>query len=108
MADLENLLLEAAGRTCTAGRNRNAIPSSRRRCEGSYSDGGSDFRDDDSDDDHGYAGRKPSGSQVPLEKRLDSTERHDEQNSQDEGDSSGESDVGDDLYKYEDDWRKLA
>ncbi|KAB1199187.1 hypothetical protein CJ030_MR0G027047 [Morella rubra] len=118
MADLENLLLEAAGRTSSAGRNRNSLPSSRRRREGSSSDGGSDSRDDDSDDDRGYASRKPSGSQVPLKKRLDPTERDDDLGSQEEGndggvsdhegDSSDESDVGDDLYKNEDDRRKLA
>lgn len=118
MADLENLLLEAAGRTSSAGRNRNSLPSSRRRREGSYSDGGSDSRDDDSDDDRGYASRKPSGSQVPLKKRLDPTERDDDLGSQEEGDDGGvsdregdtsdESDVGDDLYKNEDDRRKLA
>ncbi|EEF43239.1 protein RTF1 homolog [Ricinus communis] len=119
MADLENLLLEAAGRTGTSGRNRNALPPSRRRREGSYSDGGSDSRDDDSDDDRGYSSRKPSGSQVPLKKRLDPTERDDDQGSQDEGDyddgnsdregdSSDGSDVGEDLYKNEDDRRKLA
>ncbi|KAF5473110.1 hypothetical protein F2P56_009750 [Juglans regia] len=118
MADLENLLLEAAGRTSSAGRNRNSRPPSRRRREGSYSDGGSDYRDDDSDDDRGYASRKPSGSQVPLKKRLDPTERDDDLGSQEEGDdgglsdregdSSDESDVGDDLYKNEDDRRKLA
>ncbi|XWS12684.1 hypothetical protein CRYUN_Cryun37aG0111400 [Craigia yunnanensis] len=116
MADLENLLLEAAGRTGTGGRNRHLLPSSRRRREGSYSDGGSDSRDDDSDDGHGYASRKPSGSQVPLKKRLDPSERDDDQGSQEEGnyddagsdrerDSSDESDVGDDLYKNEDDSR---
>ncbi|KDP20938.1 hypothetical protein JCGZ_21409 [Jatropha curcas] len=119
MADLENLLLEAAGRTGSSGRNRNAHPPSRRRREGSYSDGGSDSRDEDSDDDRGYASRKPSGSQVPLKKRLDPAERDDDQGSQEEGgyddgasdregDSSDESDVGDDLYKDEDDRRKLA
>ncbi|MBA0598967.1 protein RTF1 homolog [Gossypium raimondii] len=119
MADLENLLLEAAGRTGTGGRNRHSLPPSRRRREGSYSDGGSDSRDDDSDDDHGYASRKPSGSQVPLKKRLDPAERDDDQGSQEEGDyndagsgrerdSSDESDVGDDLYKNEEDRRQLA
>lgn len=84
MADLENLLLEAAGRTNTSGRNRHSHPPSRRRREGSYS--GSDSRDDDSDDDRGYASRKPSGSQVPLKKRLDPAERDEEQGSQEEGD----------------------
>ena len=117
MADLENLLLEAAGRTSSAGR-RNTVPPSRRRREGSYSDGGSDSRDDDSDDDRDYASRKPSGSQVPLKKRLDPAERDDDLGSQEEGDddgvsdregdSSDESDVGEDLYKNEDDRRKLA
>ncbi|KAJ4843783.1 Protein RTF1 [Turnera subulata] len=129
MADLENLLLEAAGRTGRGGggggggggRSRNSLPPSRRRREGSYSDGGSDG-DDDSDDERGgggYASRKPSGSQVPLKKRLDPADRDDDQGSQDEGDfedggsdregeSSDESDVGDDLYKDEEDRRKLA
>ncbi|KAE8732505.1 Protein RTF1-like protein [Hibiscus syriacus] len=79
MADLENLLLEAAGRTGTGGRNQHSHPPSRRKREGSYSDGGSDSRDDDSDDDRGYASRKPSGSQVPLKKRLDPAERDDDQ-----------------------------
>ncbi|OMO65136.1 Plus-3 [Corchorus olitorius] len=119
MQDLENLLLEAAGRTGNGGRNRHSHPPSRRRREGSYSDGGSDSRDDDSDDDQGYASRKPSGSQVPLKKRLDPAERDDDQGSQEEGDydgggsdrerdSSDDSDVGDDLYKNEDDRRQLA
>lgn len=119
MADLENLLLEAAGRTNATGRNRHSHPPSRRQREGSYSDAGSDSRDDDSDDDRGYASRKPSGSQVPLKKRLDPTERDDDVGSQEEGDdedgasdregdSSDESDVGDDLYKDDDDRRKLA
>ncbi|KAJ7946956.1 RNA polymerase-associated protein RTF1 like [Quillaja saponaria] len=118
MADLENLLLEAAGRTGGAGRNRPSLPHSRRQREGSYSDGGSDSRDDDSDDDLNYSSRKPSGSQVPLKKRLDPAERDDDQGSQEEvddvdghsdreGNSSDESDVGSDLYKNEDDKRKL-
>lgn len=118
MADLEHLLLEAAGRTSSAGRNRNSLTPSRRRRDGSYSDGGSDSRDYDSDDDRGYASRKPSGSQVPLKKRLDAAERDDDLGNQDEGedggvsdhegDSSDGSDVGDDLYKNEDDKQKLA
>lgn len=87
MADLENLLLEAAGRTNSAGRNRHSASSSKRRREGSYS--GSDSRDDDSDDNRGYGSRKPSGSQVPLKKRLDPTERDDDQGSQEEGDYDG-------------------
>ncbi|KAJ8761657.1 hypothetical protein K2173_004433 [Erythroxylum novogranatense] len=117
MADLENLLLEAAGRT-NRGRNRNSLSTSKKPHDDSYSDAGSDSRDDDSDDAHGYASRKPSGSQVPLKKRLDPSERDDDQGNQEGGDyddgrsdrehdTSDESDVGDDLYKDEDDRQKL-
>ncbi|KFK26330.1 rna polymerase-associated protein rtf1 [Arabis alpina] len=116
MADLDDLLLEAAGRTNAAGRGRHSNPSSSRRRDGSYSDGGSDSRDD-SDEDRGYASRKPSGSQVPLKKRLEA-EREDraardeagygDGPSDREGDSSEESDFGDDLYKNEEDRQKLA
>ncbi|KAL1365115.1 hypothetical protein HN51_013207 [Arachis hypogaea] len=118
MADLENLLLEAAGRTGNAGRNRHSLPSSRRAQEGSYSDGGSDSREDDSDDELNYGNRKPSASQVPLKKRLDPAEREEDMGSQEEqdddghsdrpGESSDESNIGDDLYKDEDDRRKLS
>ncbi|GFZ03081.1 plus-3 domain-containing protein [Actinidia rufa] len=117
MADLEKLLLEAAGRTNTGGRNRHSPPASRRRRDGSYSDDGSDSKDDDSDDDRAYASRKPSGSQVPLKKRLDPTEREDDRSSQEEGDDdgvydhegdSGDDSVGSDLYKDEADRQKLA
>lgn len=116
MGDLENLLLEAAGRPNSAGRSRHSHPPSSRRREGSYSDGSSDSRDD-SDEDRGYASRKPSGSQVPLKKRLEA-EREDraarneggygDGPSDHEGDSSEESDFGDDLYKNEEDRQKLA
>ncbi|KAL5575461.1 hypothetical protein UlMin_017160 [Ulmus minor] len=111
MGDLEKLLLEAAGRSNSEGTNRHSHPPSKRRREDSYSDGGSDSRDDDSDDDRGYARRKPSGSQVPLKKRLDPTEMDDDQGSEEGSDREGnsdESDVGSDLYKDEDDRRKLA
>ncbi|XP_052201315.1 protein RTF1 homolog isoform X2 [Diospyros lotus] len=117
MADLEKLLLEAAGRTSTAGRNQHSPPASRRRRDGSYSDDGSDSKDDDSDDDCGYASRKPSGSQVPLKKRLDPTERDDDRSNQEEGDDdadydqngdSGDDSVGSDLYRDEADRQKLA
>lgn len=116
MAELDDMLLEAAGRTNSAGRNRHSIPPSRRQHDGSSSDGGSDSRDD-SDDDRGYSSRKPSGSQVPLKKRLDPGEIDDDQGSEEEGDhdhgsdhggDSDESDVGSDLYKDEDDRIKLA
>lgn len=116
MTDLEKLLLEAAGRTGSGGRNQHSHSSSRRRLQGSYSDDGSDSRDDNSDDDRSYVGRKPSGSQVPLKKRLDPGERDNDQGSQEEGDdafdrggdSGDDSDVGSDLYKDEQDREELA
>ncbi|KAI3456303.1 hypothetical protein Pfo_012966 [Paulownia fortunei] len=116
MADLEKLLLEAAGRTSTPGRNRHSSPPSRRRRKGSYSDDGSDSKNDDSDGDRAYSNRKPSGSQVPLKKRLDPTDRDDDRSSQ-EGDEDDDYDherdsdndsVGSDLYKDEDDREKLS
>nr|XP_028959041.1 protein RTF1 homolog [Malus domestica] len=118
MAELENLLLEAAGRTSSSGKNRHSHSSARRRHGGSYSDGGSDSRGDDFDDGCGYASGKPSGPQVHLKKRLDPTEIDDEQGSQEEcgyndsgsdrGGDNNEFDVGSDLFKDEDDRRKLA
>lgn len=115
MADLEKLLLEAAGRTSTPGRNRHSSPPSRRRRKGSYSDDGSDSKNDDSDGDRGYSSRKPSGSQVPLKKRLDPADRDDDRSSQEgeeddygrDRDSDNDS-VGSDLYKDEDDREKLS
>lgn len=114
MADLDDLLLEAAGRTSSGRKNRQSHPASKRRRDDSYSDGGSDSRGDESDDGRGYASRKPSGSQVPLKKRLD-PDPSEVDGSQEEGDyndsgggESNESDVGSDLYKDEDDRRKLA
>lgn len=107
--ELEDWLLKAAGR-------RNSPPPSRRRHKASNSDDGSDSKDDDSDDDRGYSSRKPSGSQVPLKKRLDPTERDDDRSSHEEGDGeddyherdSDDDSVGSDLYKDEDDRKKLA
>ncbi|GFQ05422.1 RNA polymerase-associated protein rtf1 homolog, partial [Phtheirospermum japonicum] len=114
MADLEKLLLEAAGRTTTPSRNRHSSPPSRRRRKGSYSDDGSDSKNDDSDGDRAYSNRKPSGSQVPLKKRLDPTDRDDDRSSQEgdeddyrERDSDNDS-VGSDLYKDENDREKLS
>ncbi|KAJ8549592.1 hypothetical protein K7X08_033299 [Anisodus acutangulus] len=114
--DLNDLLLEAAGRTNTGGRNR-PPQSSRRHHKSSYSDDGSDSRDDDSDDDRRYSGRKLSGSQVPHKKRLDPPERDDDHSSHGEGDDgdgygnehdSDDDSIGSDLYKDDDDRQKLA
>ncbi|CAH8322728.1 unnamed protein product [Eruca vesicaria subsp. sativa] len=114
MVDLDDLLLEAAGRTNAApsrARHSHPPPSSSRRREGSYSDGGSDSREEDSDEDHrGYptTSRKPSGSQVPLKKRLEAEREADTSDREADDDSSEESDFGDDLYKNEEDRQKLA
>lgn len=113
MADLENMLLEAAGRTSYPVRKRQKLPKSRLKREGSYSDGGSESRDDDSDEDADAAAtsKKPSRSQshVPLKKRLDPTKRPDDDAaSAHDADSSDESEVGSDLYKNEDDKQRLA
>ncbi|XP_051125497.1 protein RTF1 homolog [Andrographis paniculata] len=114
MADLEKLLLEAAGRTTASGRNRHSSPPSRRKRKGSYSDDGSDSKNDDSDGDRAYSNRKLPGSQVPLKKRLDPADRDDDRSSQ-EGDGDYDRDhdsdndsVGSDLYKDEDDREKLS
>ncbi|KAI4301685.1 hypothetical protein L6164_034937 [Bauhinia variegata] len=118
MADLENMLLEAAGRTSSPSRKRHKLPQSRMTPEGSYSEGVSDFREEDSDGD-GVASKRPSRSQshVPLKKRLDSSKRANDHGDQEGGEydrgslkdeSSDESDVGSDLYKNEDDKQRLA
>ncbi|KNA23896.1 hypothetical protein SOVF_021030 [Spinacia oleracea] len=116
-ADLENMLLEAAGRTGAPRRNKQAHPPSKRRHKGSYSDDGSDSKDDESDDNHGHASKKMSGSQVPLKKR--SKNRNDDLGSDDDMDNKGggsdhevyssdDSDVGSDLYIDENDRAALS
>lgn len=115
MADLDDLLLEAAGRTGGSGRSRHPGPSSRRRRGSAYSDDGSDSKDEDSDSHRGYGGRKSNGPHIPLKKR--GKDRDDDQGSQDDdgeegsgrrGGSGDDSDVGSDLYKDEDDRQQLA
>ncbi|KAL5703986.1 hypothetical protein ACHQM5_022470 [Ranunculus cassubicifolius] len=113
MADLENLLLEAAGRTGSSGRNKHSGPPSRRQREASYSD---DSNDDNSDDNPGYQTRKPSGFQVPLKKRLDPSDKEgvdgddyaDDDDDNMRGQSDEDSDVGSDLYKGDSDREELA
>ncbi|XP_019704985.1 protein RTF1 homolog [Elaeis guineensis] len=117
MADLENLLLQAAGRTGASGRkNSHSRPQSRWRREGSFSDG-SDSKDDDSDNPR-YNKRKSAGSQVPLKKRLDPPEKDkrngwgDDDDDDDDRHSSDDSDsapsVGSDLYRDEADKEELG
>ncbi|KAG4394104.1 hypothetical protein AAZX31_03G210500 [Glycine max] len=124
MADLENMLLEAAGRTSSPVSKRPKPKNSKAKREGgagaAFSDGGSDSRDENSDEG---AGKKPQrySSHVPLKKRLDMNKRGNNNNDRGgaeledgvpdpdrDGGSSEESDVGSDLYKDEDDKQKLA
>ncbi|KAL9244459.1 hypothetical protein vseg_018234 [Gypsophila vaccaria] len=115
-ADLENMLLEAAGRTGASRQNKQSHTPSKRQHHGSYSDDGSDSKDEDSDDDLRRGGRKPTKSQVPLKKR--SKKRDDDQGSDDmnhkdeesdnEGYNSDDSYVGSDLYKDDKDREELS
>ncbi|XP_061371976.1 protein RTF1 homolog isoform X2 [Gastrolobium bilobum] len=130
MADLENMLLEAAGRTSSPVRKRHKLRNSKMKREGAaFSDGGSNSRGENSDEVSGGASKRPTrcASNVPLKKRLDLSKRvgiSNEHGSQGgggggggeledggrvrEGGSSEESDVGSDLYKNEDDKERLA
>ncbi|XP_068643033.1 protein RTF1 homolog [Aristolochia californica] len=124
MADLENLLLEAAGRTSASSRKPlTSLAQPRRRQEGSYSDDGSDSKDDNSDDESGgFASRRPSGSQVPLKKRLDPSEKEDDRDSSQGDDDddhhhrrgggidddSDSASIGSDLYKDDADREALS
>ncbi|RYR02086.1 hypothetical protein HN51_039500 [Arachis hypogaea] len=124
MADLENMLLEAAGRTSSPHRKRHNSNSTSSKPRNQKSkrgdDGGSESRGEDSDAEGGGASKKkpPSSSRnVPLKKRLDltKTERelgHEgellEDDDDDDDDEDEESDVGSDLYKNEDDKQRLA
>lgn len=111
MTDLENLLLEAAGRMTAAKRNCHSVSSFRRKSGGAHSDDGNDSGDEDSDDNHDYMSKRPA-SQVPLKKRYEATEGEHYQGSDGEDNFRAEdtdnSDVGSDLYKYEDDKKRLA
>ena len=88
MADLENDLLEAAGI------NKHSLPPSSKN---QFFDSGDDDSEDDSDDDASQARHTKRGR-----------DGDDGGGSDREVDRSDESDVGDDLYKDEDDRKKLS
>jgi RNA polymerase-associated protein RTF1 len=93
MADLENDLLEAAGI------NKHSLPPSSKN---QFFDSGDDDSEDDFDDDASQSRRKKRG-------RDDDDDASDDDGGSDrEVDRSDESDVGDDLYKDEDDRKKLS
>lgn len=115
MADLENLLLEAAGRTGVSSKKNLSHSQARRRPGGQYSDD-----DSDSGSDDGPGNRKRPGSQIPLKKRFDPPEkdgrgsRDDDEDEDDDDDREGSNDsdsdlsVGSDLYKDDEDREKLS
>ncbi|GLJ08916.1 hypothetical protein SUGI_0098580 [Cryptomeria japonica] len=109
MADLENLLLEAAGRTnAHDGKHRNRAPAKRKQSD-SFSDDGSDSNSENGDDsdDAGTTNRKASGLRMPLKKRFDSGEKdNDDGGQRDDSDSDGLS-FGSDLYKDDEDRERL-
>lgn len=109
MAELEHLLLEAAGRTSTHDVKQNNRNATKPRLEDSDSDDGSDskYNEGDDSDDAGTANRKPSGSRMPLKKRFDSGDKDDD----DRGhldDSDSDLSIGSDLYKDDEDREQLG
>ncbi|AES81646.1 putative RNA polymerase-associated protein Rtf1 [Medicago truncatula] len=96
MADLENDLLEAAGI------NKHSLPPSSKN---QFFDSGVDDSEDDSDDDASQARHKKRGRDDDDD---DDASDDDGGSSDREVDRSDESDVGDDLYKDEDDRKKLS
>jgi RNA polymerase-associated protein RTF1 len=134
MADLENMLLEAAGRKNSPVRKRQKLRNTRtKHDDASFSDNESDSKEEDSDKGVGNVNKRPttSASNVPLKKRfeLETTKRGNKNNNVgDEGksqgkegelkdhedgiredDSSEESDdIGRNLYKNEDDKKRLT
>jgi RNA polymerase-associated protein RTF1 len=109
MADLEHLLLEAAGRTSTNDGKQNNRNPAKRRLEDSDSDDGSDSKyiDDDDSDDAETENRKPSGSRMPLKKRFDSGDKDDDDRGR-RDDSDSELSIGSDLYKDDEDREQLG
>lgn len=108
MAELEHLLLEAAGRTSTNDGKQSRNPA-KRRLEDSDSDDGSDSKsiDDDDSDDAGTSNRKSSGSRMPLKKRFDSGDNDDDDRGR-RDDSDSELSIGSDLYKDDEDREQLG
>lgn len=98
MADLENDLLEAAGI------NKHSLPPSSKN---QFFDSGDDDSEDDSDDDASQARHKKRGRDDDDDDDDDASD-DDGGSSDREVDRSDESDVGDDLYKDEDDRKKLS
>lgn len=106
MADLENLLLAAAGRTGASGKRPPFSRSQKKRPrEGSFSE--EEEHSGKSDDGPGgFVSRRRVGSHVPLKKRLEKEDGYGSSHG-DEDDSDGES-VGSDLYKDDADREALA
>lgn len=107
--ELENMLLQAAGRTSgTTSRKNQSRSQSRRRQDDSYSDGSSS-NDDDSDNAR-FSKRKHPAPEVPLKKRYDLPEKDKRYNEDDRlsgEDSESAPSIGSDLYKDEEDREEL-
>uniref|UniRef100_A0A0C9QPF4 TSA: Wollemia nobilis Ref_Wollemi_Transcript_14873_2386 transcribed RNA sequence n=1 Tax=Wollemia nobilis TaxID=56998 RepID=A0A0C9QPF4_9CONI len=108
-ADLENLLLEAAGRTAAHDGKQNNRARAPREASDSFSDDGSDsnFDNEDDSDDAGTTNRKSSGSRMPLKKRFDSGDKdNDDRGCRDDSDS--DCSIRSDLYKDDEDRENLG
>eukprot|EP00252_Welwitschia_mirabilis_P027066 TRINITY_DN914_c0_g1_i1.p1 TRINITY_DN914_c0_g1~~TRINITY_DN914_c0_g1_i1.p1 ORF type:complete len:625 (-),score=159.24 TRINITY_DN914_c0_g1_i1:245-2119(-) len=118
MPDLEDLLLEAAGRTAHDANLKRSCRG-RRRLSDSDSENGSasSYDDGDASEDCETSRRKHPGSKMPLKKRFES-EEHDEDDDEDDdhndgrhrqdNDSDSDFSVGSDLYKDDEDRERLA
>ncbi|KAJ6797969.1 protein RTF1-like protein [Iris pallida] len=124
MTELENLLLQAAGRTTEgsggrkSGQSRPPPPQSRRRRDGSGSDSKSS---DDSDDDRNFSSSaRKTHPPVPVKKRIDPPPEKDQWSDDDDDedrprgggadddDSDSAPSIGSDLYKDDEDKEYLG
>eukprot|EP00249_Psilotum_nudum_P018056 c26619_g1_i1 orf=502-2373(-) len=110
---LDDMLLEAAGRTKGSDRRGSSgTLMKRRHADSSSDDEPSDSKSDNDDEDDFYdddRGRRSSGSKMPLKKRFEAADK-DEDDEDDEGHDGYDSDLsfGSDLYKDEEDRSRLA
>lgn len=119
MNDLDDMLLEAAGRKGGAsGVKKQSRPHSRWRQDDSDSDDGSDSNGNDSDSPK-FPKKKHPGPPVPLKKRFDPPEKDkrgnwaagdddDDDRLSDDDDSDSAPSIGSDLYKDEEDKEELG
>eukprot|EP01018_Ginkgo_biloba_P012712 Gb_11901 [translate_table: standard] len=113
MASLDEMLLEAAGRTkAKEGKQKHLTPIKRRELYSS-SDEGSDYNSDNEyyDSFGGGTGQKSSGSKMPLKKCFESADKDEEEQEGDRGIEDGSDSsisYGSDLYRNDEDREQLA